>query len=551
MAPTPGILYVTMQPQPSLPPAQFHDWYNNEHGPTRLRLPFIPSGFRYRATDVDGPGHGQAEWMAIYDIADMAELTKETYTNLRTEKVKSKREIATMKQITIGRKLLDQVGSWEATEFRRLEAIESEGEGNVLVSVSLSLHPGEENVTELEKWYDEEHVSLLSKVPGWRRSRRFVTSSIDNQDEIEYLAIHEYAPENGLGGTEFKAATSTPWNAKIMSEVVRERRRRVYGLSYTFGPAPRDLASISSPDARSFTSPDGRMRTYPSSENGAIESFITTPDGIDLAYRLEGNSDSNAPLILLSNSILVTWDIWTPFISAFFSNPANRKYRILRYHTRGRTSACGAQSITVDVLASDMVALLDALRVPKAAAVVGVSLGGATALKAALKFPSRFASFLSCDTSAKSPAGNRKVWEERIAVAEKEGMVSSGGEKVVGDELAEATVRRWFVKQSYDGREMERRIREVQAMVRENSFEGFKKSVEALFEYDLKEEMERANVKGAFVVGSGDGVLPGTMKEMATALKRSEYHVINDAGHLPMVEKPGEFADFVTQFFAK
>ena len=489
--------------------------------------------------------------MAIYDITDMAELTKETYTSLRTEKVKSKREIAIMKQIAVGRKLLDQVGSWEAKDFKRLETIESGGEGNILVSVSLSLHPGKENVRELERWYDEEHISLLAKVPGWRRSRRFVTSSIDNQYEIEYLALHEYAPENGLGGAEFKAATSTPWNEKIMTEVVRERRRRVYSLSYTFGPAPRDLAPISSSDSASFTSPDGRTRTYPSSENGAIESFITTPDGINLTYRLEGNSDLNAPLVLLSNSILVTWDIWTPFLATFFSNPANRKYRILRYHTRGRTSACGTQPITIDVLASDTIALLDALRVPKAAAVIGVSLGGATALNAALKYPTRFTSFISCDTSSKSPAGNRKVWGERIAVAEKEGMVSSEGERIVGDELAEATVRRWFVKGSYDGRELEKRIGEVKAIVRENSLEGFKKSVEALFGYDLKGEIERANVKGAFVVGSEDGVLPNTMKEMAIALKGGEYRVINDAGHLPMVERPGEFANLVTQFLAK
>ena len=553
MSPTPGILYVTMQPRPSLPLAQFHDWYNNEHGPTRLRLPFVKSGLRYRATDLDGLGKGMPEWMAVYDVTDMQELTKEPYTSLRTEKVKSQREIDTMKQISTGRKLFDLAGSWEAKDFRRLEAVDTPTGGNVLVAVSLWVNPGKGK--ELEKWYDEEHVSLLSKVPGWRRSRRFVTSLIDDsQDDVEYLALHEYAPENGLGGEEFKAATSTPWNDKVMTEVVREKGRRVYDLSYTFGPAPRDLASVSSPEAVIFSSPDGKTRTRPASpdSSGAIESFVTTNDGVELAYRLEGSVEPDAPLLLLSNSILVEWGIWQGFLEAFFSSPENRKYRVLRYHTRGRTSACGTQAISVDALAADMIALLDAVRIPKAAAVIGVSLGGATALNAALKHPEQFVAFVSCDTSAKSPAGNRKAWGERIEVAEKEGLESHEGEKVVGEELAELTVRRWFHEKSYDGGELERRIGEVKAMVKSNSLEGFKKSVQALYEYDLTPEMEQSKAKGAFVVGGGDGVLPGTMKEMAIAFgKGVEYHVIADAGHLPMIEKPKDFAAVVTQFLAR
>ena len=565
MAPTPGILYVTMQPQPSLPPAQFHDWYNNEHGPTRLRLPFIATGFRYRATDLDddngAPKQHLPEWMAVYDITDMAHLTREAYTRLRTEKVKSQREIEIMKQIAIDRKLLDLVRSWEAEGYRRLEAVGSAPEdeaGNVLVMVSFKTHTAQGG-EELGRWYDEEHIALLSKVPGWRRSRRFVTSSIDgsssqDDNDVEYVALHEYAPNNGLGGPEFRAATSTPWADRIMAEVVREKARRVYGLYYTFGPAPRDIVSIKSPGAVAFASPDGKTRTRPEYPDGggAIESFVKMEDGVELAYRLAGCVDPDAPLLLLSNSILVEWGIWQGFLEAFFANLENRRFRVLRYHARGRTGACGAQAITVDVLASDMIALLDALRVPQAAAVIGVSLGGATALKAALTYPERFAAFVACDTSAKSPAGNRKVWGERIEVAEREGLEGQGGgEKVVGEELAEMTVRRWFVEKSFDGGELERKVGEVKAMVKSNSLEGFKRSVQALYDYDLTAAMARSEAKGAFVVGGGDGVLPGTMKEMAVAMgKGAEYHVIADAGHLPMVERPREFAAFVTRFLA-
>ncbi|KAH7327187.1 Alpha/Beta hydrolase protein [Rhexocercosporidium sp. MPI-PUGE-AT-0058] len=552
MAPTPGILYVTMQPKPSLPISQFHDWYNNEHGPTRLRLPFVINGFRYRANDLEGaaPSEEKPEWMAVYDITDMDELTKDTYLRLRDQPVKSQREADTMKEIKVDRKLYDHIQTWESKDFKVMEKVENEGEGNVVVAVFLSLFPGEEQVKEVEKWYQQEHVDMLAKVPGWQRTRRFVTSSIDPKAPVEYLALHEYKPRNGLGGKEFQAAVSTPWAQEIMKTTVKNKGRRVYDLYYTFGPAPRylasNLASWQSSDVKSsltktlLDSPGGA---------GAIESFITTKDGVEIPFRLEGSQDPDAPLIVLSNSILVDYKIWDGFLASFFAVPANKKYRVLRYLTRGRSSSCGTLKVTVDVLAADIVALLDALRVKKAAAVIGVSLGGCTTLNTALKYPNRVDSFISCDTSSKSPAGNSKAWGERIALSEKESASTSSGEKIVGEELAEITTRRWFVKESYDGGEMEKTCLQVKDMVKNNSLEGFKKSVEALFEYDLKEEMKTSAVKGAFVVGSGDGVLPSAMKEMAASYGSSgaAYEVIDEAGHLPMVEKPQQFAAVVTK----
>lgn len=552
MAKTPGLLYVTMQPKEGLPESQFHDWYNNEHGPTRLRLPFCVNGFRYRASDLGSspPSAEKPEWMACYDITDMADLTKETYLRLRDQPVKSKREAETMAQIKVDRKLFDFVESQQSDNFKVLEKVENEGEGNIVVAVFIK--PGGVAGEEIDKWYREEHMEMLSKVPGWLRTRRYVTSSIDPKAAKEYLALYDYAPKNGLGGPEFAAAISTPWAKELLSKSENDRYRRVYDLYYTFGPAPRYLA----PNLAAWQSSDVQAsltKTIPESVGGggAIESFITTPDGVELPYRLEGSSDPAAPLIVLSNSILVSYEIWDGFLSAFFSKSENKKYRVLRYLTRGRSSKCGTKAITVDVLAADIITILDALRVKKAAAVIGVSLGGCTTLNVALKYPERVESFISCDTSSKSPAGNSKAWGERISLSEKEGAVSaSSNEFIVGDELAEITTRRWFVKESYANPELEKTCLAIKEMVKNNSFEGFKKSVNALFEYDLRDEMKESKVKAAFVVGGSDGVLPGTMKEMAGAYGKGAYEVIEGAGHLPMVEKPKEFAEVVTKFLA-
>ncbi|ELR08527.1 hypothetical protein GMDG_03226 [Pseudogymnoascus destructans 20631-21] len=220
---------------------------------------------------------------------------------------------------------------------------------------------------------------------------------------------------------------------------------------------------------------------------------------------------------------------------------SKQKYRIVRYLTRGRLDACGDQPITVDLLASDIIDILDALRVPKAAAVIGLSLGDATTLNVALNHPSRVASIISCDTSAKSPAGNSKAWGERIELARAE---NAGG--VVSKNLAEITTRRWLVAENYQ--QSAETFEFVKQMVASNSLIGFEKSVQALYNYDMTPLLENNRVRAAFFVGAQDGALPTSMKNLAASV--GEFVEIDGAGHLPMVERPAQFAQEVSKFLS-
>ncbi|KAJ5238994.1 hypothetical protein N7468_003613 [Penicillium chermesinum] len=521
-----GLLYVTMQPKGSLPDAQFHDWYNTEHGPLRLRLPFVTNGFRFRATDGEKP-----EYVALYDITDMDELTQKTYLDLRTDLVKTEREKKTMAQIDVGRKLYDLVDELSSPAYRALEDradTDPETRGTVMIAVTTVTHPDPEKEAEHDRWYHEEHFEMLSRVPGWRRSRLFRTAAIDSAAPRETLALHEYAPHNGLGGEAHKAAMSTPWRDRLVKDVVASKSRRTYQWYYTFGPAPRELASLAAPDVIGpWASNDGKTRTFPSATRPAVESFITTKDGVEIPYRLEGNTDPGAPVVVLSNSILVNWNIWDRFVDVFLSRPQNQKYRVVRYLTRGRHSASGEQPVNIDFL------------------------GGVTVLNASLLYPERIAAFIACDTNSSAPESNRKAWGDRVAMCEKEGAVDpTTKEPIVGEELAEATTRRWFVPESYETQPEV--LAPVKEAVRTNSLKGFVHSVQALCAYDIRERMASATVPGLFIAGANDGVLPQTMQKMAADLKGgAELKIIDRAGHLPMVEQPASFADVVTEFLGK
>ncbi|KAK3303920.1 Alpha/Beta hydrolase protein [Chaetomium strumarium] len=560
----PGMLYVTMQPREGLSPDQFHEWYNNEHGPTRLRLPHIfANGLRYRAADGETP-----HFLAVYDVTSMRHLDTPTYTDLRANR--SPREAATIGQVAVDRKFLDLVATQQSPLFAPIEQLtDAEAQGLVLVSVEVSLKPGVEGAEEaVVQWYREEHLPMLSKIPGWLRSRVFRTPSViegGSSGAVKIVTLHEYAKENGLEGPEHKAAMRTPRRDDVFAKYIAHKARRTYELFYVFGPAPRDLQSLSRlPPSAAFSTADGKISTVPGGEkddDAAINAFVTTPTPPDsdssgqtiLPYRLEGNPSPTAPTIAFCNSLLTSLHMWDPLVAILKSSRPD--LRILRYDTRGRHDD-NINNVpvpaTLDMLADDLATLLAALRIPRLHALVGVSMGGATTLKFALKYPGLLDRFVACDFNVASSDANTAAWKERIAVAEgdDDDSLEGGGSGSGMRKLARLTVERWFhphtMAQKKDVAEW------MTDMVAANSVQGFRYSCQALWNYNLRDEMKGCTVPGLFVVGEGDG--KGALVKAMDGFKGllgphgGELKIVPLAGHLPMSESPREFWDAIAGF---
>jgi pimeloyl-ACP methyl ester carboxylesterase len=534
------MLYVTMQPREGLSLDQFHEWYNNEHGPTRLRLPHIfTNGLRYRATDGQQP-----HFVAVYDVTSMSHLETPTYTDLRANR--SAREAATIGQVDVERSFFDLVTTQQSPLFTPIEQLtDAEAEGLVLVSVNVSLKPDAEGAEEaVTKWYEEEHLPMLSKIPGWLRSRVFRTPSAieGGNSEIKIVTLHEYSRENGLGGAEHKAAMNTPWRDDVFAKYIAHKGRRTYELFYVFGPAPRELQALSTlPQTAAFATADGRITTAPGQKDAAIKAYVTTADGLTIPYQLEGNPSPTAPTVAFSNSLLTSLHMWDPLVAIMKAERPD--LRILRYDTRGRHDVPSPPvPASLDMLSDDLAALLSALRIPKLHALVGVSMGGATTLKFALKYPNLLERFVACDFNVTSSEANTAAWKERIAMAE-------GPDGGINN-LAGLTVGRWFHPHTMT--EKKPVADWMTDMVAANSVQGFRYSCQALWNYNMRDEMGANRVPGLFVVGEGDG--KGALVKAMDGFKGllgqtgAELRIVPLAGHLPMSEAPSEFWDAIAGF---
>lgn len=210
--PTAGLFYVTAQPSADLSLDVFHDWYNKEHGPARVKLPFITTGLRYQANDGKKP-----EWLALYDLTDVSEMKSSAYTSLAENASANEQEIK--KSLELDRKVYE-------LQFSKGEVPNGPAKFRVVLR---RVFKDEAYASEYAKWFKEEHVGLLEKIPGWQRSRTFKLSEElhgEGKEPVYYLTMHEYTHLEDMQETMKKTkGLSTEWKSKV-DEMLSEKMVR-------------------------------------------------------------------------------------------------------------------------------------------------------------------------------------------------------------------------------------------------------------------------------------------------------------------------------------
>ena len=191
--------------------------------------------------------------------------------------------------------------------------------------------------------------------------------------------------------------------------------------------------------------------------------------------------------------------------------------------------------MTLDLVASDIKVLLDALFIPKAHALIGVSMGGITTIAFASRYPNRLDRFVACDCHIVSDMANEAAWDSRVRFAQDHGM----------EALGKQSVERWFTPKSRQSLEWNKAI----SMVAAASIEGMASSVRVLYSFDETENMRGIRLPGLYVSGAEDFRCVGVMKNyVAASATNAEFREVEGAGHLPMIENVGGFIDCLEGF---
>ncbi len=245
-------------------------------------------------------------------------------------------------------------------------------------------------------------------------------------------------------------------------------------------------------------------------------------NGITINYQIDG--PEGAPWIVFSNSLATSLAMWDEQAAAL-----QHSYRVLRYDQRGHggTDAPAGRYAFATLLA-DALALIDALGIEKTH-FAGLSMGGATALGLVERYPERFDRVIVCDSPCQSTPQSSQQWEERIAMAEKQGIAA----------LVEPTITRWFPPDTVakDPPYLDK----LRSMIRTTPLNGFIGCAAALADHDYASAVASVKRPVLFVAGEKDGAAPAAMRKLHEKLNGSRLVELPGAGHISNMDRPAEF----------
>jgi hypothetical protein len=188
-----GILIAAMDFS-AAPEDEFHDWYDLEHIPERLRVPGFLNADRWIGSTEPKVS------VATYDLDNVGVLHSPPY-------------------LAVGG---DNASPWTKRTARfRKSILRYEGEqlfpgdlaapkdAAALMLIGMNVAPEHEH--EFNEWYNAEHIPALGAVPGVLCARRYRGTGGTQR----YVALYHLASSEVTSGAEWRRAAGTPWTEKL------------------------------------------------------------------------------------------------------------------------------------------------------------------------------------------------------------------------------------------------------------------------------------------------------------------------------------------------
>jgi 3-oxoadipate enol-lactonase len=220
--------------------------------------------------------------------------------------------------------------------------------------------------------------------------------------------------------------------------------------------------------------------------------------GGNLHYETSGSRGS--PPVLLLHALGSSLSMWDPQMEAL-----EREHFVVRYSIRGHGESTIERfcELDIDALANDALAVLDAVGVERAHW-CGLSLGGMTAMHAAVHSTARVDRLVLANTAAYLPPP--ELWTSRLEAARKDGVSS----------LVPVVMGRWFTARFRE--ESPDAVARIAAIMAATDSAGYAAACAAIRHMDQRESIRRITAPTLVIAGEHD---PGTTLEHAAELVRA------------------------------
>ncbi|MBV8132298.1 MAG: hypothetical protein JO282_07285 [Alphaproteobacteria bacterium] len=188
-----GILLAAMDFS-AAPEDEFHDWYDLEHVPERLRVPGFLNGERWIGTT------NPKISVATYDLDDVGVLQSPPYRAIAGENSSP----WTKRTARFRKSLMRYEGEQLFPGDRTAPA-----EAAALLVIAMNI--AAEHESDFNEWYNKEHIPALSAVLGTLRARRYRGTGAAQR----YVALYHFASPEVPSSAEWRKAADTPWTHRL------------------------------------------------------------------------------------------------------------------------------------------------------------------------------------------------------------------------------------------------------------------------------------------------------------------------------------------------
>ena len=270
-------------------------------------------------------------------------------------------------------------------------------------------------------------------------------------------------------------------------------------------------------------------------------SFIQLSGGIT-HYELSNPNEENT--VVLVHGFSVPYFIFDPTFE-FLSRSG---FRVLRYDLFGRGFSDRPDSrYNIDLFDQQLTDLLDALRFTRPINLVGLSLGGVITSTFTARHSGRVKSLTLIDPAGARPVSISPllaivkmpfVAEAVFSLVGNEMVIKNMGKDLFDPKLVEHFQAKYAVQMQYKGYR-----RAILSTARNGMLDSFVKTYEQVGKMDMPVLL---------FWGRNDRTVPFEYNETLRAmLPNVEFHVIEDCGHIPHYEKPGEVNPILLEFLRK